>query len=44
MFPHPATVFEVRTLQNRDLLAEGALESLASEATRICPSPIVDQG
>jgi hypothetical protein len=37
MFPHPDTVFAVRTLRNRDLLAEAAQERLAKEATRDAP-------
>jgi hypothetical protein len=39
MFPHPNTVFEVRTLQNRDLLRTAARERLAKEATRPHPAP-----
>jgi hypothetical protein len=34
MFPHPDTVFEVRALQNRELLSEAARERLAKEAAR----------
>lgn len=39
MFPHPNTVIEVRTLQNRDLLTKAAQERLAREAPRHAPSP-----
>jgi hypothetical protein len=39
MFPHPNTVSEVRTLQNRDLLAAAARERLAKEARRNAPTP-----
>ena len=39
MFPDPNTVFEVRTLQNRDLLRKASQERLAKEATRHAPSP-----
>jgi hypothetical protein len=39
MFPHPNTVFEVRTLQNRDLLRKASQERLAKEATRHAPFP-----
>ena len=45
MFPHPNTVFEVRTLQNRDMLAVAARERLAREATRNAPAPSwIDRG
>jgi hypothetical protein len=45
MFPHPNTVAEVRTMQNRDLLRKASQERLAKEAMGHVPTPSwIDSG
>lgn len=39
MFPHPDTVFKVRTMQNRGLLAEPTQARLFREAVNAIPTP-----